>query len=165
MIFTLSILINLCLIFAVYRLFLAQKKLHLDYWDCINRANKQLNENGEYWTKLINNYGKRTDREIYGKLSKVIIDSKVATKMADRAFNMASSATLGVVGLQKSLAVPRLLTKEQVTRNQLAKQEVDKLFTTPGSMEWLKPILSEQDLDILEKAEDSFLKNQNGKMT
>ena len=78
--------------------------------------------------------------------------------MADRAFNMASTANLGVVALQRALAVPRLLNKAQVQSNQLAKNGVDKLFNTSGGFDWLKPILSDEELDILEEAEK--LKNK-----
>jgi hypothetical protein len=73
--------------------------------------------------------------------------------MADRAFNMASTANLGVVALQKSLALPKIMTKQQAQQNQLAKEGVDKLFSGVGGFDWLRPLLSEEELDILDKAE------------
>lgn len=88
-----------------------------------------------------------------GEVRSLEIKAAIAEKMADRAFNMASSANLGVVALQKALAVPRLMTKAQVQQNQLAKKGVDKLFTTSGNFDWLKPVLSDEELDLLEAAE------------
>ena len=84
------------------------------------------------------------------------IRSVIAEKMADRAFNMASSANLGVVALQKALVVPRLMTKPQAKQNELAKNDVDKIFSSDGKFDWLRPILSDEDLDILDKAEEDF---------
>lgn len=99
-----------------------------------------------------NKLAKELDSSV-GIAQKIQIDSRVATKMADRAFNMASSATLGVVALQKALAVPRLLTKQQGQMNQLAKNEIDELFKVKGAQDWLRPLMSDEELDILDKAE------------
>lgn len=82
------------------------------------------------------------------------LSSKIAEKMAERAFNMASSANLGVVALQKSLQVPRIATKQQTLQNQLAKDNVDKLFSSKGTFDWLRPILSEEELEVLDKVEN-----------
>lgn len=98
-------------------------------------------------------------KEIKGYLDKIHINCKIAEKMAERAFNMASSSTLGVVALQKSLQVPKLATKQQVQRNQLAKNEIDKLFTTVGTFDYLRPILSDEENDLLDKMEAEKLKN------
>jgi hypothetical protein len=82
--------------------------------------------------------------------------------MADRAFNMASTANLGVVALQKSLARPQLVTRQKLTENQLANKEVDKLFTTEGSFDWLRPLMSDEENEILDEAEKLKIKNMNG---
>ena len=79
------------------------------------------------------------------------ISAKIAEKTADRAFNMASSANLGVIALQKSLATPRLLTKTQATRNGLAKKEVDELFSNNGPLDWLYPVASDEEREVLDK--------------
>lgn len=134
MIFTLSIIINLCLIFAVWRISKKEPKV-LSF------------------TREITN-----DRQLRGKLDKMYIRSVIAEKMAERAFNMASSSSLGVIALQKALVVPRLMTKQQGKQNELAKNEVDKIFTANGNFDWLRPILSDEDLDILDKAEEDFRK-------
>jgi len=136
MIFILSIIINLCLIFAVWRI-----------------SKKRPVETVHF--KMLKN------RKLQGQIDKMYLRSVIAEKMADRAFNMASSANLGVVALQKALAVPRLLTKPQVKQNELAKEGVDKLFTSDGQFDWLRPILSDEDLDILDKAEESLRTKEN----
>ena len=135
MIFTLNILIDLCLIYAIWVL------------------SKQRTKTVFPVTHIY-----RVDKRFLGKLEKAQIRASIAEKMADRAFNMASTANLGVVALQRALAVPRLLNKAQVQSNQLAKNGVDKLFNTSGGFDWLKPILSDEELDILEEAEK--LKNK-----
>lgn len=95
---------------------------------------------------------------VEGQISKHQIAAKVATKTAERAFNLASSANIGVVALQKALATPRLVTREQSKLNQLAKNNVDKLFTTQGSFDWLAPLLGDEELEILEEIERNKVK-------
>lgn len=97
-----------------------------------------------------------------GLTEKLIIKAAIAEKTADRAFNMASSANLGVVALQKALAVPRLMTKQQGLQNKFAKNEVDKLFNGEGTFDWLRPILSDEELEIIDKAEELKERQMNG---
>lgn len=153
MIFTLTILIDVCLIFAVWGLLKKNQEIE-DYLDNMNIAYN------ESWIRIEEKFSYTLKKNL-GRLDKIQVQSKIAEKMADRAFNMASSANLGVVALQKALATPRLMTKPQVTKNQLAKNEVDKLFTTEGNFDWLRPILSDEELEILDKAEDLKNGNQN----
>ncbi len=103
---------------------------------------------------------KKLLNEVRGKADQVLIKSSIATKMADRAFNMASSANLGVVALQKALATPRLINRGQSKLNELAKNSVDELFVTQGEFDWLKPLLNDNDLDLLEEIEQKKLKDQ-----
>lgn len=77
----------------------------------------------------------------------------IAREIASRSFNLANNAMLGVASLQKTLAVPRILTKEQVELNAVAKEEVDQLFRVGGTMDWMKPLMSEDELDAYEKAQ------------
>lgn len=99
--------------------------------------------------------GKKADQdEVYGRLESAIRKAAIAEKMAERAFNMASSANVGIVILQKSLAVPRPLSRQQGLQNKLAKEGVDKLFTTASSFDWLTPLLSDEELEIIEKAKE-----------
>lgn len=128
MILTLIIFSQLCIIFAVWRI-----------------SKKRPVENVHF--RYLKN------RKLEGKLDKYYLTAKLAEKMADRAFNMASSANVGIVTLQKALAVPRLMTKKQGTQNEVAKNGIDKLFTKEGNMEWLRPILSDEENDLLDEAE------------
>jgi hypothetical protein len=116
-IYMMDFLINVCLIFAVWRI--------------------QASIKGEM----------RKARD------ELFVEAKVTEKLSSRAFNLANSATLGVVALQKALAVPRVLTKEQGELNAVAKEEVDELFKVGGTMEWMKPLMSEDELDAYEKAQ------------
>jgi len=85
---------------------------------------------------------------------KVLIETSITDRLASRAFNLANSATLGVVALQKALAVPRPLTAEQGALNTVAKEDIDELFKVGGTMEWMKPLMSEDELEAYEKALD-----------
>lgn len=106
--------------------------------------------------KLVSQYkSPRVDySKINGKLEQVYRKASIAEKMGERAFNMASSANLGVIALQKSLVVPRLLTKKQGTQNALAKKGVDDLFSTSDSFDYLMPILSDEQIELIEKAQE-----------
>lgn len=130
MIFTLNILIDLLLIFAIWR----------------NKSKVIFHK-----TKVVVS----EDKQLRGRLDKMYISAKIAEKMAERAFNLASTANLGVVALQKSLVLPKLATKQQLQSNQLAKDNVDKLFSSGGTFDWLRPILSDEELDILDKAQET----------
>lgn len=137
MTFTLNILINLCLIFALWRV--SKKNVHK-----------------EIRIKYLNH------PKVIGKLDKMYISCKLAEKMADRAFNMASTANLGVIALQKALAVPRIVTPRQATQNKLAKKEVESLFSQNGTFDYLRPILSDEELDLIDEAQ-KHLEKHNGK--
>ena len=109
--------------------------------------------------KYITNYiPNKLDPKIRGELKAIHISSKIAEKFAERSFNLASSANLGVMALQKSLATPRIMTSQQSVKNQLAKKEIDKMFTTDGGFDFLRPILSDEELDILDGIEEQKLK-------
>lgn len=115
----------------------------------------------EAYEKKLGSLNSHFTKRLSGITNKVIIDSKVATKVADRAFNLASAANLGVVALQKTLATPRLMTKQQSRLNQLAKKSVDELFITEGAYDWMRPALSDEDLEILDEIEKNKMKSQN----
>lgn len=103
--------------------------------------------------------------KIRGELQQTQIRAKIAEKTADNAFRMASAANLGVVALQGTLKMPRLMTKTQGTRNALANKEINKLFGSGDSMDFLRPLLTDADLDILDKIEEQKRKeNLNGEM-
>lgn len=143
---TLIIFSQLCLIVAVWGLNKQRIKLRgeiLSFWL------KQRQE----WMLLIRKELNGYEAKAEGLTAQARLEAKLAEKMADRAFNMASSANVGIAILQKALAVPRLMTKAQGVRNEVAKNGIDKLLTTEGNMDWLRPILSDEENDLLDEAE------------
>lgn len=111
---------------------------------CIDRLRRKE-------TKIITKIVK-DDRAI-GKAEQALIKAKIAELFAERAFNMASTANLGVIALQKTLHIPKIVDRQQTLKNKYAKAEVDKLFTTNGGFEFLKPILDDDELELLEEIE------------
>lgn len=93
------------------------------------------------------------DKKTRGLLDKMYIRAVIAEKTAEKAFSLASASSLGVMALQKSLAVPRPLTKTQLVQNELAKKQVDGLFSQEGSFDWIRPLLSEEENAILDDIE------------
>jgi len=138
MIFYLNILINLCLVFALWRI--SKRKPNI----------------------VLEHVIEKTSDKIKGKFEKTHIKAVIAEKMAERAFNLASAANLGVVALQKTLTRPIMMTKQQGTRNELARKEIDKIFSTEGNFDFLRPILSDEELDVLDSMEHEKNKAVNG---
>lgn len=146
-------LTNLCLIVAVWRLSKSPC--------CFDRAlitNKIFWQTFRHFEEECKKNIKKAITKADGERNGAVIRAAVAEKFAERAFNMASAANLGVVALQKSLATPRIMTPTQVTKNQLAKKEVDNLFTSNGGFDYLRPILSDEENDILDAIEEQKLK-------
>lgn len=130
MIFTLSILINVALIVAVWSLSRKRRTVVAP-------------------TRVL--YA--VDRKHCGLIEKALRRAAIADKVAERAFNLASTANLGVVALQRTLSQPRFVNKQSLTRNALAKKEVDALFGSEG-FDWLYPVLDDESRDLLDKAKD-----------
>lgn len=155
MTFYLNIFSLLCIVFAVYKI---HKGRRADKWDIYTYAMDRHHGNA----KFLINFTRELQNKTEGRYQKTEISAKIAEKMAERAFNLASSANLGVVALQKALVIPRLLTKQQVKQNQLAKKQVDELFSSEGSFDWLRPILSDEDNEILDEIERKKQSKMNG---
>lgn len=139
MIYMMDFLIDLCLIFAVW-----QTHRHLAVK---TEAFKDLLE------RRMSDLVRRSSQHHRDMRDDVLVETRITEKLASRAFNLANSATLGVVALQKALAIPRPLTVEQGALNKVAKDEVDELFKVGGTMEWMKPLMTEEELDIYERAQ------------
>jgi hypothetical protein len=101
-----------------------------------------------------------------GKVDGLIIAAKVAEKMADRAFTMASSANVANGIIQRALhSRPPGLGKSQQLKDQVARKKLEDLFGR-DEMEFLKPLLSEEELELLEEAQEKMRKAElNGKVT
>jgi len=128
---TIILLINLWLLFLIYRVD-TKKSLVKNYYSCkIEKID--------------------CSKEIQGKLDKYYINAKIAEKMAERSFTMASTASLGVIALQKALATPRYLSKDALKRNELAKREVDKIFSNDGKLEYLRDFATDEEREVLDQ--------------
>jgi Holliday junction resolvase len=98
--------------------------------------------------------GKAVER-LAGLHNKLIIEGKVASKMAERAYSLGGSAVLGVSQVQKALSVtkPRQ-TVEQATKNRLILEKLAKEGSE--ALDFLEPTLSEEERDILEDVRKRF---------
>lgn len=164
MIFTLNILIDICLIFAVWKTFKRCDK-SIDYhYRSLKSLKGVLRSYVESVTYAERDYKRKLKNMTNGFLGKYLIKTKLAEKTADRAFNMASSANLATVALAKALQAPRIMTKEQGQRNEIAKKQIDALFSGEDIMDFLKPIASEEELLAIETIQENKRKEmQNGK--
>jgi hypothetical protein len=148
----LNIIIDLILIWAVDR---TRRELFLSASAHRLKVNNYLNE------ILLKPFRIPELKALNGKMDKLYVASKISEKFAERAFTMASTANLGVIALQKALQTPKFLTKVQSQRNQLAKNEVDKLFTTEGEFDYLRSILPQEEIDVLDAIERQKMKDAN----
>jgi len=83
--------------------------------------------------------------------------ARLSEKMADRAFNIANSANLGVATIARGLASkPRIPTKANLAQNEFVKRKAEEMFpeTDDGQLEWLKAVLSDEELEVLETAQN-----------
>lgn len=105
----------------------------------------------------------RVENRVLGELARAQINAKLADKCAERAMSLASGANIATIAIQRSLySGSRFPTKEQVKRDTLARKKVSDIL---GSSEWdyLKPLLNDQELDVLEKALEHTVKfNESG---
>jgi len=145
-----NILIDLCLIFALWRFYreeprrtvVKQKHVYPVVRECISNKLKG---------------------EISGTLCKVAI----AEKFAERAFSLASTANLSCMYLQKSLATrPAFVSHQKQLQNEVIQAEVQKAVggTTQdmAGFDWLYPCLSEEERDLIDKALDHSAKYKEG---
>lgn len=145
---------QLCLIFAVWQLAKAEGDREFQAMVLKKKLWQEIENMATHWQEKVDRYGKKASDKLEGKANQVVFHAKLAEKMADRAFNMASSANVGIAILQKALATPRLMTKQQGLQNEVAKNGVDKLFSRGGSFDYLRPILSDEENDLLDQAEE-----------
>lgn len=107
---------------------------------------------------------KRYKKALSGIAAQARIEGKVAEKIAYRAFNMASTANLGIIALQKTLPKVRIHTKQEKEQMEAVRAEIDKLFGADEPNDWLYPVLSEEERDVLEKAVEHNKKFPNGEI-
>jgi hypothetical protein len=101
-------------------------------------------------------------KELEKTSSKLYQNTKVAKVMSERAFNLASSANLACVIISKGLQTrPRLPSKENLVANELAKKKVGDIFggDIDGDLDWLRPVLSDEELKVLDALKEVQTKN------
>lgn len=99
---------------------------------------------------------------IQGQLDKLHIKAKIAEKTADRGVALANAANIATIAIQRSLfSKPRFPTKDAIQRDALARKKVKDILG--GEYEYLKSVMTDEELDILEKAQEHQLKfGENG---
>lgn len=95
---------------------------------------------------------------VEGQLKKAQIDSRIATKFAERANTLASSANIGVAILQRGMAPRRsVVSQEQDLKNKVVLSRLAK--ENEDIADYFEPILSDEEREILEFARKSAGKN------
>lgn len=94
---------------------------------------------------------------IQGQIDKLHIKAKIAEKTGDRAIALANAANIATIAIQRSLfSKPRFPTKEVMQRDALARKKVKDILG--GEYEYLKAVMTDEELDILEKVQEHQLK-------
>lgn len=121
----------------------------------IKKISKQEEDKREQFLRRING----NTAHILGRLSKIEIQDKIAVKMAERAFNMASSANVAISILSRSISsrVPYRTRKQQQYDTTLSQQAEEQIGADLNS--WLRPVLTDEELRILELADESLRTN------
>lgn len=119
-----------------------------------------------YMQDYLRKYETRIEKRITGVINKTTLKAKTAEVLADRSFNMASSANLAIMALQRTLTVrPTFVPKKKQLENEVAQKEVmTAIGGTPdySGFDWLRPILGPDELDIIDKAMEHAERFQNG---
>lgn len=117
----------------------------------------ELKEVQETILKL-QSFVKHVQNQAEGLNKKTAFDARLAEKFADRAMSLASGANIATIALQRAIfSGRRMPSKEQIERDRLARKKVKDIL---GGSEWeyLKPLLNEEELDVLEKAMEHQVK-------
>jgi hypothetical protein len=93
-----------------------------------------------------------------GLAQKAILQSRIAEKMAERAFTLSSSANVATSILSKSLGTrPKFISKEQLVKDEVVKEQLADLFGKDEA-EYLKPLLDDDEVELLEQARKQYEK-------
>lgn len=103
----------------------------------------------------IDNVNKRI-ANLAGQVNKAIIKCGVASKTADRAFSLGSSSNVAIGILQRTLlSTPKIVTKQQILKDEVAKDKLADLFGK-DEYEFLRPLLSDEENDALNDMQESY---------
>jgi hypothetical protein len=124
------------------------------------REDRYVAEQYKIWVQYIKAF-RNIEKELYGKLDSFQVKVKLAEKLADRAFSLASSANLGLVALSRTLAVrPVYASKKQMVKNELAqKQTEEAIFGVKkpeevdySQVDWMYAALDDEEREIVDSA-------------
>ena len=154
MIFTLNILIDLCLIWVAWKNY-----KRIKFMESLSMSYALDIDSHEYSIKhLLKRVPKVDYSKINGQLEKAQRRAAIAEKLAERAFSLANTATLGVVSLSKTLPVRhRYANKEDLKTNELAKDAISSAYQREWGVK-LEPELHTYD-EFLDDSEKEILKN------
>lgn len=121
------------------------------------RALEQMVHNSLLSIRAEVNYAMRQLEQHRNRIHRSV---RTSEKLAERAFSLASSANVGLVSVSRTLNTkPRLPSRHTSTQDALINKKVDKMFgDTFDQYEWLRPVLSNEENDVL----DQIIQN-NGK--
>ena len=123
-----------------------------------------LYSHGENLNEIISRKFKKIENKFEGKSAATLLKAKSAEMLGQRAFNLASSANLAVMALQRTLQVrPAYLPKRNQVANEVGQ---DKVMEAVGGtadysgFDWLYPVLDEEERDLIDKAREFHDKHQ-----
>lgn len=100
---------------------------------------------------------RRTEEKLNGRINQIHIAAKVATKTAERAFTLGSSANIGNAIMARNLqSRPRILSREQFLKNDLVKKKVGPQADEDPEIDFLAAVLSDEELDIMANAQANY---------
>lgn len=133
----------------------AQKALYSEFKDFVKIL--KLNEEALYMLLQSQKDLNGVVTSFSGQVKKTHMECRIATKFAERANSLASSANIGVAILQRSLSVKKPNTAEQASKNRFVLSELAK--KNDEAVDWLEPVLSEEEREIVEFARAKTSKN------
>lgn len=97
-----------------------------------------------------------------GILDKTTITAKVSKSIGERAFNLASSANLAVMSVQRTLQVrPAYISRKKQIENEVAQENVMEAVGGTddySGFDWLYPCLSDEERELIDNARDHSTK-------
>lgn len=133
----------------------AQKALYSEFKDFVKIL--KLNEEALYMLLQAQKDLNDVVTSFSGQVRKTHTEARIATKFAERANSLASSANIGVAILQRSLSVKRPQTAEQAAKNRFVLSELAK--KNDEAVDWLEPLLNDEEREIVDFARAKTSKN------
>lgn len=128
---------------------------------------RQQSKRNEAWSRylraiwdadkdIIEKQERRLQAICLGRTAAVEIKASVSEKLAERAFSLASSANVALMGIQRALQTrPVQLSRRQQIGNEVGQKKVMEAVGGAGNysgFDWIYPILSEEERNIVDNA-------------